>query len=290
MIFPLISSFLTSLLIFFALCHCDFGFFATYLNLFRSVKYKANALYDQTLTINKFSSSHGDSLELVNYKFFTKLIEDLLKYHRSFGINIFDDLSNIRLALSQDSVQSQKIQNMIKGALLEILLIVMMSYAIILFAVHYAQLSFTQSDIIIILSMQVIGIVLLITLLERSHRQIFKKYYPYLKAVYSLQVFIKSRTAINEMSENLQLSKLEKDKDTSHILDRIEMILKTITEYGKIEGALLNDLVNQTWSCFELKTQKFQSRVLKQKIFVIMSVIVPSYLYIFYALLKSLTL
>jgi hypothetical protein len=290
MVFPLIFSFIFSYFLFFGLYRYDFSFFSTYLNLFRSVKTQANKLYDETLKLNKFSLSSGENIKLTEYKFFTSLVEELLKFYRNFGVSIFDDLSNVRLALQKDWVQSHKVQTLIKGALLEILIIVLMSWGIIFFAIYYTGLVIKNTDLFIVGALQIGGLILLISLIEKSYKKIFSSFYPYLKSVYSLQVFIKSRTPVNEIGVRVGINSLPHDKDLLHIKERVELCLKNLSEYGKIDITLLNDLIGQVWTSFEMKTQKFNTHVLKQKIFVIMSVVVPSYLYIFYALLKSLTL
>lgn len=279
-----------SCILFFSLNSYDFGFFTTYLNLVKSPKKQADLLYDQTLKLNKFYLSKGEDIHLNSYKFFTHLIEELLRLNRSIGIDIFDNLSKIRGALQVDSIRSQKVLSLIKGAIFEILLITLMSWGVVLFAIHFTGLSFKANDLFIVATMQVLGLLILIISIERRHKSLFSKVFAYIKCVYSLEVYIKAKSPVNELSKLIGLETLHFDKDLIHIKERVEVVLKTISSYGRVDPLVVCDLINQTWSSFDVKSDKFKKECLKIKLFVIMGVIVPSYLYIFYALLKSITL
>ncbi|MCO4754491.1 MAG: hypothetical protein KC478_08405 [Bacteriovoracaceae bacterium] len=245
-------------------------------------------LYQELLNVNRFYLAKGQTVELTRYKFFTELLDELLKSYRSTGANIFEHIAETRKNLLLDIKQEKKLKTAASSSFAEMAMIFGMSVLFVSFAIAYAEIKIPTIFLIIAFSWQLLGSTCFFWVMRRLRVKRFGPFFSYLKSASFLDIYIKTNRPVNLIAKQLNLAQLPKDKSLEHIKDRMDLILSQIKNQGVYDQQQGRELGLECWFCYEQKLDSFLQEIKKLKLATITLFFLASYLFLFFSLVSTL--
>jgi len=247
-------------------------------------------LFHELNSINRISLTKSVRQELTQYKFFTKTLNYLILAHKEFGSNIMDSLSQLRKRLSDDISNEKRVFKLIQAGVFEILIIFFFSMLFIFAAKQIVDVSFSLSDLMIIFSWQLIGVISFFSLTRSLKRKSFLQINQYIHSIYLFDALKTSPLSVNKILEMIEYSKIIELTEFQNLKNFYIQIINQLKSVGSLELELVSELVQCVNNELSMKCDEYKKKVKVIKLSCLMLFSVSSYLYTIYAMMGSMSL
>ena len=127
---------------------------------------------------------------LVRYKFYTELLEQLMESHRRLGIGLKKCFPEIRQALMSDLQFEKKIGNEVLGAFLQFAVIAATTWGFVLLSSSLVNIPPYKSLFLLMIVLQVLGMAAFYQLVVVLKDKTFKKFYMAIQELYLFSAFL----------------------------------------------------------------------------------------------------
>lgn len=248
---------------------------------------KGGDLYRQVMSMNRLELSKGMNIELVQYKFFTGLVEELLVEFKRAGANIFDHLKDVRRGLMNDLAQEKKLHAELQGALIEMAMIGAISAAFGASIRFFAQVELSWWIYAGVWGWQALGVVVFVICQRRLKSKIFGPFDAYFRALAKLDLYVRINRPINFITQRIGIENCLLQKRLKHVRKRLEQVLFSLKN-GNYDFRLTQELIDECWFTYELAKEEFLTHAKRLKLMVVTIFFLMSYLFLFYALIASM--
>lgn len=255
---------------------------------FNSSLNNAEKLQKELWAINRINLKDSIKVELSEYKFFTQILEYLLKSHRQLGVDIFGALQNLKDCLGKDIIYEKKLIKIKKQAFLEIGIIFLFSLLFLFSAKQLVDIDFPLVNILIIITWQFIGAVVLYFFIKNKQKQYFNELFLLLSSIYQFHALGGTSIAINELIERIGFDKIQKLKKHQHIINIFNKVIYDLKHYGLLEKMHLDELLQCVNNEYNEVFESFEKTVKAMKLLVIMLFSVISYLFTMYSMMQTM--
>lgn len=241
--------------------------------------------------LKDFSFKEGGRA-LPRYKFYSDVIEQLLSVARKIGGSYSDSFLFLREGLREDLQFEKKIKEVKTGLWLQILLMFLITWGFIFFALHITKSDVSMKGLAFILLWELVG-VFLIPLCLRFFR---KKYFQDIGEIWKMTFILKSlsRTPLarSEVFTLAGMNKIEEiqNKNLLPILDKLRSLCKECLKQGKSYEEDLKNIMEELRFTENWHFSLFEKRLMALKITVLGVFFLPSYLSFIFLLVGSLNL
>jgi hypothetical protein len=228
--------------------------------------------------------------QLPEYKFYTETIETILNLARRMGGNFQDALLFLRERLQSDLQFEKKLKELILGTWLQMGMMMFLTWAFILGALHITEISMGMVPLLMLLLWQVTGLIAL-PLVVRYFRQ---KYFGEIGVLWKMLYVLSSLSRVPlARSEVMTLAGVQhlphiKGRGLLPLAHKLREVCKmAMREGGSYESeikTLMDELAFQEKWYFEL----FSKRLMALKLALLSLFFLPSYLAFIFLLLGDL--
>lgn len=229
-------------------------------------------------------------MRLPSYKFYSEVIETLLKLARKLGGNYQDSLLFLREGLQADRQFEKKLKDMVLGCWMQMGLMMILTWLFIFGSLTMVEIKISPLKLFLIFMWQCIGLSLLPFLIKFFRHKLFSDIGEIWRMLYVLNSLVKiplSRTEVMTMA-GLQKLKLIKQKNVMHIVDKLKEICQRALQVGgsyeeEVRSLMAELRFQEKWH-FEL----FEKRLMVIKLGLMSLFFLPSYLAFIFLLLGDL--
>lgn len=227
---------------------------------------------------------------LPEYKFYTEVVEVLLKLARKMGGNYQDSLLFLREGLQNDRQFEKKIRESLLGIWLQMALMMGLTWSFIIGALNLVEVSVSTSNLILIFTWQILGLGALPFLLRYLRRKYFGDIGKIWKMLYVLKSLVKVPLPRMEVMTYAGVQELNniRQKSLLNIVQKLkescQKTLKLGTSYEDDVKYLMEELRFQEKWHFEL----YEKRLTVIKLSLLSIFFLPSYLAFIFMLLGDL--
>ena len=152
-------------------------------NAFPSLKL-GQKLYQETLRLSFLGRSSSKELKLVQYKFFTGLLDQLVIANRKYGARLYTFLPKVKKALIQDLAFEKKLRNILWGGVYQMMIISLLTWTFWYSSLQTIEkLSFSNEQILSI-ALQCLGLCIYLTVFCFLRLKTFSVWEDYIKKSY----------------------------------------------------------------------------------------------------------
>lgn len=227
---------------------------------------------------------------LPEYKFYTEVVEVLLKLARKMGGNYQDSLLFLREGLQNDRQFEKKIRESLLGIWLQMALMMGLTWSFIIGALSLVEVSVSTSNLVLIFTWQLLGLGTLPFLLRYLRRKYFEDIGKIWKMLYVLKALVKVPLPRMEVMTYAGVQELNniRQKSLLNIVQKLkescQKTLKLGTSYEDDVKYLMEELRFQEKWHFEL----YEKRLTVIKLSLLSIFFLPSYLAFIFMLLGDL--
>jgi hypothetical protein len=224
------------------------------------------------------------------YKYYSEIIEIILDLARKIGGQYQDGLLNLRERLQSDLQFEKKIKEQLWGAVLQMALMVLLTWGFILGALHITQVDIAFFSLSFILLWQVIGLGCLPVALKCLRQKYFADLGKFWRILHILQSLSHVPLARSEILAKAEVNSIKEIKSISlnplieKLKDLCRKTLQTGGSYREDLKSLMQDLEFQEKWHFEL----FVKRLGVLKLMLLGVFFLPAYLAFIFLLLGQL--
>jgi hypothetical protein len=249
----------------------------------------AQKLFSELISF-RVSNQSSKPFELPRYKYFTNIIEDLIRNTRLYGTPIHGLLSEVKTALSKDIVFEKKINSSIGGGIYQMLLVASIGFIFLYITKLQLKLVFPLMDLINILLFQTLGISLFLVLSFKLKMYHFSKLEHYIKSLYIIRSINLANVPISKVYDKVCIDSLSETKKLKPFKDRVLTILENIKNYGEGGGENFEITINELWQSNEFQFDEFLSHLAALKLVILVVFFLGSFLYMLMYLSSHLSL
>ena len=228
------------------------------------------------------------SLEIPQYKFYTGFIHQLLSIHQKKGISLRNILPELRGNLIKDLQFERKLKSNVLGGNFQFLGITLTTWGFIFFSSTLAEIPLNAVHIIVILSLQVMGVLVFNAFLKRIKNWLFKKFDQSIERLYLFVSLIEIGMPVGQiLSESKVLEgDLMHNKVFSPCASRLVSLVKRWSENGispKVESA---EIIKELWHLKEVCFERFLKHLDQLKFCVLAFFFLPAYFFYLYSIFQ----
>ena len=248
------------------------------------------ALFNQLIGYKEFLLETSKEFKLLQYKYFTAMILDLVKATKNYGSPIDFAITELKLALSKDISLETKIRSQLFGAIFQMIMISLMGFLFFYFSSIQLGLKIAIREILICFLIQFFGLSIFILLFIKLKTYHFKDLESYLKSIYKLRSLSVSGFGISKVLRDSNLSNLPKKKKLFPLYKRILTIFKMVQKYGSLDTQEFNIIIAELWQLCDIEFEHFLKHLAALKTVIIIGFFLGTYLYLIFNLLAGLQL
>jgi len=275
--------------LFYKLCDFDHIKLVTIRNHYAPSTKIAQSLFSELISF-RVNNQSGKCLELPKYKYFTKIIEDLIRNTRLYGTPIQATLIEIKTALSKDIVFEKKISSSIGGGLYQMVLVATIGFLFLYITKLQLNLIFPITDLVNIVIFQLVGIILFVSLSYKLKVYHFAKLEHYIQTLYIIRSLNQANIPISKVYNKVCIDSLSENKKLKPFKDRVLSILESIKNYGELGSENFEITINELWQSSEFQFDLFLSHLAALKLIVLVVFFLGSFLYMLMYLSSHLSL
>ena len=224
------------------------------------------------------SSFPGSSCENPpTYKFYTALVEDLIKVRNRFGAEIRGSLRDVRKALIIDLREEKKIKDAVNGGIFQYLFMCLFIWGFIHFAAQIIEYSGQMEGIEYIFFWQLIGGAGLIFFIKWQKFHLFSPFASYFQAVYQMKLLMGVNRPLSEINASLESIPSGRSKEFDSFAERMELLCTQMKLKGALDMSEVDYLLSELWDQFEIQFLRFMKRLNLVKMVSILVFILPSF-------------
>lgn len=229
-------------------------------------------------------------MQLPSYKFYSEVIETLLRLARKLGGNYQDSLMFLREGLQSDRQFEKKLKDMIMGCWMQMGLMMTLTWLFIFGALTMVDIKVAPLKLLLIFLWQCVGLAFLPMLMKHFRKKLFADIGEIWRMLYVLNSLARiplSRTEVMTMA-GVQKLKTIKQKNVLHIVDKLKEICQRALQIGgsyeeEVRSLMAELRFQEKWH-FEL----FEKRLIVIKLGLMSLFFLPSYLAFIFLLLGDL--
>lgn len=227
-------------------------------------------------------------IEIPEYKFYAKLLHELLDVHRRLGISLRLILPELRSNLVIDLQFEKKIKGLILGGNLQFFVIAMTTWIFIFFSSSLADLPLNPWDLILILIIQVIAVFVFNFLIKRFQRNIFSKFNNVIEGLYlfssMVEVGLPNARVLSE--SRILEGDLVRYGEFEFCAERMKEHIGRWRENGVSPKVGVSEVIKEVWHLQEMGFSKFIKAVDLIKFSVLAFFFLPAYFYYLYSIFQ----
>lgn len=227
---------------------------------------KGNLLYQQTLSLNSNQLNKSKQLELIQYKFFTALISELIQSARKFGTSIHCYLPDIKKGLIKDIQMDKKIFTLFLGGVYQFLLIFILGFVFVGIMMKQLDKSIDLFDLIIPVSMQIIGLLSFSTLYIYLRKTRFNDLFLYLFKLYQIRTLAQAQMPLKKVFKKVSPDHLSAKGDLKFFKEKVFLIFSEMRNSGEVDTRDLDIYINELWQYIDLQFEKFNKELAALKL------------------------
>ena len=222
------------------------------------------------------------------YKFYTNLLSDLIGFHQKRGISLKTILPELRLNLTKDLQFESKLKSNIMGGNFQFLIITMTTWSFIFFSSNMADLPLNINHLIVIFTIQIIGVFVFNLTLKKLKNHTFNKFS---KAIERLYLFVSLVEIGMPMSQTLSESQvlegeLMKEKLFSPCASRLVTLVNRWKENGISPKTEAAEIIHELWHLKEVNFERFLKHLDALKFIILAFFFLPAYFFFLYSIFQ----
>ena len=229
-------------------------------------------IYQQLLDYDK-------DLVMPSYKFYDKLIEQLMIYQRKYGVSVQLALRGLRTALIQDVKSDKKIRSIKINSLSQYILMCFFTWFISVHMSLAVDVKPERINLCLILVWQILGAYLFLFLLKFLKKIKFEYFEPVFHSLYSAKSFLLASRPIQEVKAALQHKDLQHANQIQWLRDKTEYLVLAAKKNGKISPCEIDNLIEEVWLTYQLQLENYENLLSGIKVGLFLIFILPSYLF-----------
>jgi hypothetical protein len=223
---------------------------------------------------------------LIQFKFYTHLLEQLLDANRQFGIGIKKCIPEIRSGLINDLQFEKKILDEILSTFLQFIVIAATTWSFVFLSQSLVQIPVSKTLIFVMLTLQIGGVCLFLFAMKTIK---FKTFFKFSKAIEELYLFSSLLEIGHSLNGILKKSgilegALVKYQLFSPLSDRISLLISRLKETGLSPKDETQEIIRQIWQLQEQNFLKFTKILQVLKFSILAFFFLPAYFLYLYAI------
>lgn len=255
-----------------------------------SIQIKRQSPNSQALELINFlieSSSFETCKKAVpTYKFYSRLVEELFEFRNRFGSEIRTSLKEIRKSLSLEIRENKKIKEAVMGGYFQYFSMCSFIWGFLFMAQNLIDAQIETKDLVLVFFWQVLGCVLLVTVIRKRKHVLFEPFDQYFMYLYRFKTMLRTSRPLDEILKSFQKDK--NDKSFSMIDERVNILCVQIKKRGKVDLEEVDHLLQELWDHFELQFSKFSTNLVALKLASLVIFVLPSFFISLFVIFGSL--
>lgn len=207
------------------------------------------------------------------YKIYTQLVEDIIRYSNTYGASRKKVLESIRDGVVKDIRFELKLGEEKKGAIAQFIIIIIVIWFFIYFIEYTVQKYSNPLVYCSIALLHFLGIYIFAFSVKKQRLKSFKKFTNFFYTLYSLRSLSEAGLS---WQESLGLARyneitISNDKELNHIKVNLVDMVDSWRQTGRPIKAELDELVKEVWFVYDEKINKFLKKTVALK-FIILTI------------------
>ena len=233
---------------------------------------RAKELIHYLIKLNTLESSGS---VVPKYKFYSNVIEELLRFRNSYGAEIRTSLKEIRGALSLELKEVKKVKELMQGGYFQYLFMSCFIWCFAISSESLLEVKLSFEGIALIAVWQALGFALLVLLVQKYYQILFKPFDAYFMQLYRLKTMLRASRPLDDIVKIVGSSK---EKTYFRDIDiRVALLFKEIKQKGMIDLKEVDYLLLELWDQFELQFDRLSSRLTILKLASLVLFVLPSF-------------
>jgi hypothetical protein len=224
------------------------------------------------------------------YKFFSDVIEKLITYRRSFGVDIRPALRELRAAARKDHGAGKKLNEELIGFIAQYGIIAAFTWIFILNVSGTLNIQFTIQSLFFLGAWQIFGLLVGVCLYFYIMKLCFEPFTNYFFTAYTFRSLVSISRPISEICSLAELSKLGNNSELTIIRSRLLGLIKNIKVVGIVPLDEFDQIILELWDSYEVKLNKLKSILVGLKLFLILLFVFSGFLYVIFLSMEKLAI
>lgn len=234
--------------------------------------------------------SYNQNKPVPSYKFYSKIIGELLRARKNFGCEIEGVLVELRKYLRLDLKEARKIKDSFYGGTYQYVFLCIFLYVFVFLLKKIVNIELDYLKLIFILIYHSFGLLIYFFACKLIQRAEFKYFDSYFNTVYLLRSLLLVSRPISEVIDRIKVSKLAINNNFININDRLITLLRQLKHSGKLNLLDLDNLILEVWDTFEIKVESYERKITVLKLLLMSFFILPSFLFIIFCMISAMNL
>lgn len=223
------------------------------------------------------SASNSSCGSAPPYKFYSGLVEELVKTRNRFGAEIRESLREIRKALVLDLREEKKIKDAVLGGYFQYLFMSMFIWAFIYMAQRIIELPPNFDGLYIVASWQALGGALLVFAIKYKRERIFAPFELYFEAIYQMKALLQAKRPLSEVVAKFEYENTDMSGEFRSFGERIQTLCLHIKRQGSVDLVEFDYLLCEIWDHFEIQFMRFSKYLAVLKMLSVLLFMLPSF-------------
>lgn len=228
--------------------------------------------------------------QVPEYKFFSSIIENLIKFRKLYGIDILPAARQIRGAARRDYTAGKKLRGELVGFVVQYGTIACFTWIFIYRISVTMEMSFSSGSLFGLLIWQLLGLVFGVSFYFILVRKIFGIFQYYFSSAYTFRSLIDISRPISEVTAFCGLDRLPESKEFTVIKKRFLGIIEKVKVTGVIVVEEIDQIILELWDSYELSLNKFNAMLGGLKLITILLFVFTGFLYVIFLSMEQLSI
>lgn len=211
------------------------------------------------------------------YKFYSEIVDELIKSRNRFGSEVRSSLREIRKALILDVREERKVKDAILAGYFQYVFMSVFVWIFIIVAMEIIDLKKGGEGYLFVGGWQIIGGIILVLTIRFYKKKIFDPFPYYFQSLYQMKALVQSKRPISEVINCFDTQKRKTTTDFKVFSDRIESLCLQMKLKGSLDVIEFDYLLSEIWDHFELQFLKFSKLLVAVKMFSVLLFMLPSF-------------
>tara|TARA_Y100000385_G_C13022156_1_gene606684 strand:+ start:368 stop:1273 length:906 start_codon:yes stop_codon:yes gene_type:complete len=220
-----------------------------------------NKLYQQTITFSSSQLNKSNQFELIQYKYFTALINELIESARRYGTNIHSYLPGIKEGLIKDIQLDKKVFGLFLGGVYQFVLVFILGFVFVTTMMAQLDSNISFLELLVPVSLQLIGLITYCSFYIFLRKIRFSELFKYLFKLYQIRTLSQAQLPLKEVFSRVAPDELSEKGDLKFFKEKIILLFKEMKNKGAIDTADLDININELWQYIELRFEKFNKEL-----------------------------
>lgn len=220
-----------------------------------------NKLYQQTLSISSSNLNKSNQVELIQYKYFTALISELIQSSRKYGTSIHSYLPGIKNGLVKDIHLDKKVFSIFLGGVYQFLLVFVLGLVFVSIMTSQLESEVGLYELLIPVSLQLIGLLSFCFFYIYLRKIRFQELLKYLFKLYQIRTLAQAQIPLKEVFNTVAPDELSSKGDLKFFKEKIFLLFSDMRNRGTVNTSDLDININEMWQYIDLRFEKFNKEV-----------------------------